>query len=66
MQILELLRLDPATSHIPIIVCSADSRLLREKESILRGKGCDILEKPFDLEDLLAKVQAVIGAPRED
>jgi len=61
MQILELLRLDPATNHIPIIICSADSRLLREKEAILRDKGCDILEKPFDLEDLLTKVRAVLG-----
>ena len=57
----ELLRLDPTTTHIPIIVCSADAVFLREKEQILREKGCDILEKPFDLQDLLEKVMTAIG-----
>jgi len=58
---LELLRLDPDTARIPVIVCSADSFFLRAKEAQLRELNCDILEKPFDLDTLLAKVDAALG-----
>lgn len=54
--ILELLRLDPATTAIPVIVCSADTPFLREKAPALHELRCDILEKPFDLDMLLEKV----------
>jgi CheY-like chemotaxis protein len=54
--ILELLRLDPTTAHLPVIVCSADTIFLRAKEEALRALHCDILEKPFDLDALLLKI----------
>ena len=63
--ILELLRLDPATARIPVIVCSADGRFLREKAPSLRELDCDTLEKPFDLEMLLGKVAAALGPQAE-
>src|SRR5918997_5713374 len=63
--ILELLRLDPATARIPVIVCSADGRFLREKAPSLRELDCDTLEKPFDLEMLLGKVAAALGPQTE-
>jgi CheY-like chemotaxis protein len=59
--VLELLRLDPQTAKIPVIICSADTQRIREKADYLHEKGCDILEKPFLLEDLLAKISAFIG-----
>jgi DNA-binding response OmpR family regulator len=64
--ILELLRLDPATTHIPVIVCSADARFLRDKAATLHELRCDILEKPFDLDALLAKVTGALGGGRAD
>jgi DNA-binding response OmpR family regulator len=62
--ILELLRLDPATTRIPVIVCSADSRFLRDKATSLQALRCDILEKPFDLDALLAKVSSALRGER--
>lgn len=59
--VLELMRLDPTTARLPVIICSADTRRIRDKEAYLREKGCDVLEKPFLLEDLLTKVHALIG-----
>ncbi|HET8631477.1 MAG TPA: response regulator [Thermomicrobiales bacterium] len=59
---LEILRLDPATAHIPVIVCSADTPFLHAKEEALRALRCDILEKPFDLDMLLAKIAGVLAA----
>jgi CheY-like chemotaxis protein len=61
--VLDLIRLDPATAHIPVIVCSTDARLLAAKAEWLFEKRCDILEKPFDINDLLRKVAAFVGAP---
>lgn len=62
-QTLERLRQDPRTAAIPVIVCSADTAFLRDQRERLRGHRCQPLEKPFDLEDLLATVQALIGPP---
>ncbi|HEU5327701.1 MAG TPA: response regulator [Thermomicrobiales bacterium] len=59
--VLELLRLDPATASIPVIVCSADTVFLRAKADALRDLNCDILEKPFDLDTLLEKVAAMLA-----
>ncbi len=58
--LLQLIRLNPQTQNIPVIVCSADVRFLREKEQRLEEKGCCILEKPFDLDDLLATIQKAL------
>ncbi len=38
--ILELVRLDPQTTTIPVIVCSADTHFLKAKEAHLREQGC--------------------------
>ncbi len=62
-QLIELLRLNPATRPTPIIVCSADAQALREKAAHLRERDCDVLQKPFDLDDLLAKVATALALP---
>jgi DNA-binding response OmpR family regulator len=61
--LLDMLRLPPVTALIPIIICSTDPWLLREKDGLLRTLHCDTLEKPFDLEMLLAKISAAVGPP---
>ncbi len=64
--VLELTRLNPGTAHIPVIICSADTQRIREKAGYLHEKGCDVLEKPFLLEDLLTKVRTFIGPVTSD
>jgi two-component system KDP operon response regulator KdpE len=59
--VLALLELDEATSHIPVIVCSGYMQLFRDQQSLLRGKGYVLLEKPFAVEALLARVQALLA-----
>jgi CheY-like chemotaxis protein len=60
---LQLMRLVPATQDIPVIVCSADSRYLKAHEQQLRKYRSEILYKPFDLDELLAKITLVVGPP---
>jgi DNA-binding response OmpR family regulator len=58
-----MMRLDPETVNIPVIVTSADSRTLREKEHNLRAHNCQVLEKPFDLDELLSMVRLALSPP---
>lgn len=58
--VLELLKLDPATTDIPVIVCSADTAFLKQKGDWFEKKGYFSLEKPFDLNDLLATIEAAL------
>jgi CheY-like chemotaxis protein len=60
-KVLEQVRLDPMTTHIPAIVCSADTQFLRWKRRQLREIDCEVLEKPFRLEDLLREVRKILG-----
>lgn len=58
---LDLIRLDPATTSIPVLICSADARQLREKAARLAEMRCDTIEKPFDLDNLLAKIRDILS-----
>lgn len=62
-KVVDLIRLDPDTTHIPIIICSTATQLIRDNEARLREKNCDIVMKPFHIEELLGKIEAVIGPP---
>lgn len=55
--VLNKMRLDPRTTIIPVIVASTATDLIQRNEKHLREKRCDILLKPFDLEELLAMVE---------
>lgn len=59
--ILDFMRLDPATAQIPVVVCSADHEQLASKEEYLRSKRAGVLRKPFDIDDLLVKVEEYVG-----
>ena len=62
-EVLNLVKLDPSTATIPVIVSSTDIRDLEAKEPILSRLNCDILPKPFNLQALLDKVNEAIGPP---
>jgi len=62
--ILECLTLDPTTRPIPLIVCSAAIRELQEHQPMLDRYGIDVLPKPFDLDDLLDKVERCLPRGR--
>jgi DNA-binding response OmpR family regulator len=54
-----LLRVNPATARIPIVVVSADRRIARKAASIQADAW---IAKPFDLEVLRAKIEEVLAA----
>ena len=60
--VLEQLKLDPATTAIPVIICSGDIQFLKDKRELLISKGCGIVEKPFGVTELLEAVTAALPA----
>jgi len=68
-QIIQKLRLDRELARLPIIVCTAAARMVRELEGHLKAKGITVVLKPFDIDDLLNAVRAGSAAtklPTED
>ena len=59
--ILNLLTLDPATRPIPVIVCSAAIQSLHEHQPLLSRYGIRALPKPFDLDALIAEIDASLA-----
>ena len=60
---LEIIRQDPKTQMIPVMICSADTRFLRVQAERLRRYQCEIVEKPFDANELVEKVARIAGPP---
>ncbi|HZO76222.1 MAG TPA: response regulator [Ktedonobacteraceae bacterium] len=58
---LQKLKLHRPTKHIPLFLCTAALSDVREQEPILAQKGIPIVYKPFDVEELLATVEQMLG-----
>jgi DNA-binding response OmpR family regulator len=66
LHVLQKLRADPTTVNIPVIICSADGRTLHEKAAEIQAHQADILEKPFHLDSLLAKINMLLKLSQAD
>ena len=60
-KVLDKVKLNPKTTSLPVIICSADVLTLRERQEHLDTIGCLTLEKPFDIDDLLAVIDEALG-----
>jgi CheY-like chemotaxis protein len=60
---LTLVRLDPQTAHIPIILCTAAMDPVKDPDMAenLNRLGVRVLLKPFNLDDLLTAVAEVLA-----
>jgi CheY-like chemotaxis protein len=59
-EVVQILRSDARTRHIPVIIYSADSHLLQQMREQLLVHHCEMLTKPFYLQDLLSLVERLI------
>lgn len=62
-QFLQQLRLDRTAAAIPVLVCSAAVRMVDAVQPRLQAMGIEVLLKPFDIDDLLREVAAMVGRP---
>lgn len=59
-QMVQKLRMRRATAKIPLIICTAAVKEVREIEGYLRMKGIGLVPKPFDIDDLLRAVELTL------
>ena len=59
-EVVRSLRSDASMRHIPVILYSADSRLLQQMREQLLAHQCELLAKPFYLQDLLSLLERLI------
>jgi DNA-binding response OmpR family regulator len=58
--VLGLMQADPIVRKISVIITTTCRKFVGEKTPLLGDKRCSILLKPFDLSDLLAKIEEMI------
>jgi len=63
LKVLSALRQHASTRSVRVIVCSANLPLLRQQEQRILALDAKMLEKPYTLDTLLAKVDAALGRP---
>ena len=61
-QMLQMLKMQRSTMHIPIIVCTAALREVQEQEGYLVSQGVRIIYKPFDIDDLFTAIKRALAA----
>src|SRR3954451_11409544 len=65
-QFIQKLKMARETANVPVIVCSAAVRELKEMEGYLISKGIGVLYKPFDIDELLALVEKQLSSSEEE
>lgn len=59
--VLGLMRLDPVTKRIPVIVCTTDPRLLEQSAAFAHDPHCAVLVKPLDFGELHATIEKMLA-----
>ncbi len=59
-QMLEKLKLFPATASIPVILCTAALDRIHQQQGYLTSQGVLVILKPFNLDDLLACIEKAL------
>jgi CheY-like chemotaxis protein len=61
---LQHLKTHPSTRSIPLILCTA-ATLTAAQERFIQQHGIPIMFKPFEIDDLLQRVQQSVGPPAQ-
>ena len=59
-QLVQLLKMDPASKHIPLIICTGMARQVEELSGQLSNLGVGVVIKPFELTALLDQITDVM------
>ena len=55
-EVVQKMRLDPVTAHIPVILCTASVDVVKELNVQLNSDRVHLIYKPFDIDDLVNEV----------
>jgi DNA-binding response OmpR family regulator len=62
--LLQMLRMDPTTAAIPIVLCTGAVREVEAMEGHLNAMGVNVVFKPFNIGHLLEAIRAQLGVNR--
>ena len=68
-QLLQKLKMRPATAALPVVACTGALRQVEELEGHLKAMGVEVVLKPFHIEGLLGAVRRALatrGAPQDE
>ena len=57
----QMLKMAPDTARIPIVVCTTNLRAIQDNQAWMTAKGIRVVAKPFEIGELLAAVESLIG-----
>jgi DNA-binding response OmpR family regulator len=60
-QMLQMLKMQRSTAHIPVVVCTAALREVQEQEGYLVTQGVLVIYKPFDIDEFLTLIKQALG-----
>jgi CheY-like chemotaxis protein len=63
LDLIKTLRNDPVTRDTRLVLCTGATREVEEQQEWLNALSVPVLNKPFDLDDLLELVSSQIGPP---
>jgi two-component system alkaline phosphatase synthesis response regulator PhoP len=61
MEVLNALDADPETTGIPVVICTAAHDLVERHRVRLDELGCETVEKPFEIDVLLAAIERCLA-----
>jgi DNA-binding response OmpR family regulator len=64
-QMLQLLKMQRSTAHIPVIVCTAASNVVQEQEGYLVAQGVRVVYKPFEIDQLVEMIALAFKDQRQ-
>jgi DNA-binding response OmpR family regulator len=60
--LLQILRMDPETKHIPVLLTTAEGGdFAKRADSLPKESGIDLIAKPYDQESILEKARAALA-----
>jgi DNA-binding response OmpR family regulator len=60
LALLQQLRMYRPTADIPVILCTAAVKLIRDQEDVFKQKGIPVVYKPFEVDELLEAVSSAL------
>ena len=60
-RIFDRLKAHPQSRDIPVVICSAAVDDLRDREEWLEERGTEVLQKPFDVDELLHLIERLVS-----
>jgi DNA-binding response OmpR family regulator len=61
VEVLTAIKESPLSRDIPVLICSASRDLVDRHRPLLERLGCEVVDKPFGIDDLLAAIERCLS-----